>query len=187
MTIHRRDLLKGGAALSALAAFPNLTFAQSLFNPTPGAWRSFQIVTRLEIAKPEGTVQAGSVAVGERNRLVPFRHQRVEDECQSGPGEARPQYGAELLHVEWDATEKAPVVEVTSRITTRDRAVDLAKPGSAPALTEAERKLYLGPTELIPTDGIVKKPPPRLRPRQVRPRKGASDLRMDRREHVPRR
>ena len=39
-------------------------------------------------------------------------------------------YGAEMLYAEWKDGEKAPVVEVTSRFATRDRAVDLwRKPG----------------------------------------------------------
>jgi transglutaminase-like putative cysteine protease len=157
MTIHRRDLLKGGAALSALSAFPSLAFAQSLFNPALGAWRSFQIVTRLEIDKPEGTVQAW-VPLPSVNETDWFRSGTSEWKTNAKAAQVKrdAKYGAELLHVEWDATEKAPIVEVTSRIATRDRAVDLAKPGGAPALTEAERKLYLEPTDLIPTDGIVK-------------------------------
>ena len=61
-----------------------------------------------------------------------------------------------MLHVVWAEGEKAPVVEVTSKFATRDRAVDLTKPGNAPALSRAERKLYTPATDLIPTDGIVK-------------------------------
>ena len=58
MTLHRRDLLKGGAALSLAGLLPHAASAQAVFAPKPGAWRSFQIVTRLEIAKPEGLTQA---------------------------------------------------------------------------------------------------------------------------------
>ena len=43
--------------------------------------------------------------------------------------ERDPKYGAEMLHVEWVEGETAPAVEVTSWITTRDRAIDLSKPG----------------------------------------------------------
>ena len=38
-----------------------------------------------------------------------------------------PHYGAEMLHVEWAESEKAPVVEVTSKISTQDRAIDLTQ------------------------------------------------------------
>jgi transglutaminase-like putative cysteine protease len=65
-------------------------------------------------------------------------------------------YGAEFLHTTWAQGENAPVVEVTSRFSTRDRAVDLSKPGNVPALSGADRRLYTSATALIPVDGIVK-------------------------------
>jgi transglutaminase-like putative cysteine protease len=68
-----------------------------------------------------------------------------------------PRYGAEMLHVTWDAKEEAPVVEVTSTISTQDRAVDLTKPGDPSiALGDAERGFNMTGTELIPVDGVVK-------------------------------
>jgi transglutaminase-like putative cysteine protease len=58
--------------------------------------------------------------------------------------------------VEWPAGEKAPLVEVVSRFSTRDRAVDLGKPlPSAGKESPAVLKVYTAPTKLMPTDGIV--------------------------------
>jgi len=54
------------------------------------------------------------------------------------------------------APPPAPVVEVTSRFASRDRSVDLAKPGQVPALSATDRALFTSATSLIPTDGIVK-------------------------------
>jgi transglutaminase-like putative cysteine protease len=48
------------------------------------------------------------------------------------------------------------VLELTSRFATRDVAVDLSKPGSAPAERPEVLKLYTAPTDLLPTDGVVK-------------------------------
>ncbi|MCK7533546.1 MAG: transglutaminase-like domain-containing protein [Marinilabiliales bacterium] len=45
---------------------------------------------------------------------------------------------------------------LTSLFATRDIAVDLAAPGRVPAGGSAELQKYLEPTELLPTDGIVK-------------------------------
>jgi transglutaminase-like putative cysteine protease len=56
----------------------------------------------------------------------------------------------------WAGGDAAPSVEVTSKFETRDRAVDLAKPGSTPDLSAEERRLYTSATDLIPVDGIVK-------------------------------
>jgi transglutaminase-like putative cysteine protease len=66
-----------------------------------------------------------------------------------------PHYGAGMLHVEWQDQERAPVVEVKSRIATQDRAVDLAVSGRA-TLPANEREFNLRGSELIPVDGIVK-------------------------------
>jgi transglutaminase-like putative cysteine protease len=66
-------------------------------------------------------------------------------------------YGAEMLYAEWKDGDKTPVVEVTSRFATRDRAVDPTKPNpGALKLSAAEVKLNTAATEFIPTDGIVR-------------------------------
>ena len=155
--MRRREFLKAGLALTFAAPWPTLARAEVNFDPTPGRWRSFQVVTRLEIAKPDGVTQA----------WIPLPSVNQEDWIKSSDSQwttngkaelARdPHYGAEMLHVAWAADEAAPVVEVTSRIATQDRAVDLTKPGkSAIDLAAAERKLNTAGTELIPVDGIVK-------------------------------
>jgi transglutaminase-like putative cysteine protease len=156
MTIHRRDLLKAGAVLSLSSALPRSARAQTVFAPQPGAWRTFQIATRLELAKSEAKAQAW-VPLPSVNEADWFRSIGNEWKTNAKSAEVRrdPKYGAQLLHLEW-AENETPVVEVTSRISTRDRAIDLAKPGSTAPLSDAERTLYLGSTELIPTDGIVK-------------------------------
>jgi transglutaminase-like putative cysteine protease len=65
-------------------------------------------------------------------------------------------YGAEMLYFEASDSTKVPAVQLTSRFATRDRAIDLAKPGNAAKADRAELQRYLAPTELIPTDGIVR-------------------------------
>jgi transglutaminase-like putative cysteine protease len=156
MTIYRRDLLKGAATLSAVAALPRGVLAQTPFAPFSGAWRTFEIVTRLEIAQPKGQVQAW-VPLPSVNEADWFRTIGSEWRTNAKSAEVRrdAKYGAVLLYLVWAEDEKAPSVDVTSRISTRDRAVDLARPGNARPLGETERKLYLSATDLIPTDGIV--------------------------------
>jgi transglutaminase-like putative cysteine protease len=60
-----------------------------------------------------------------------------------------------MLHVMFDTGIAQPFVELTSRVQTRDRAVDWSRPGMAreDAATLAHA---LRPTSLIPTDGIVR-------------------------------
>ena len=65
-------------------------------------------------------------------------------------------YGADILYAEW-ADETAPTLEVTSRISTRDRAVDFSSlPAMKRELDRRSRKLYRAPTAHIPTNGIVR-------------------------------
>jgi transglutaminase-like putative cysteine protease len=49
-----------------------------------------------------------------------------------------------------------PILTVTSRIATKDCAVDLSAWGVAPKESRAELEHFLRPTKLLPTDGIVK-------------------------------
>jgi transglutaminase-like putative cysteine protease len=162
MTFNRRELLKAGAAISLVAGLPRHGTAHGAFAPQPGAWREFQIVTKLEIADAEGRTRA----------WIPVPSVNEKDWFKSSPsqwttnGKAAlthdPKYAAGLVHVEWADAEAAPVIEVTSHIKVRDRAVDLSKPGKVEALTVGERKLYLRATELIPTGGIVKQTADRI-------------------------
>jgi transglutaminase-like putative cysteine protease len=156
MIFNRRDLLKTSAALSFTAAFPRSGSAQGASAPRPDVWREFQITTRLEIAGAKGKTQAWIPvpSVNEADWFKSFPSQWTSN----GNAELKrdPHYGAEMLHVEWTDIDAAPVVEVTSNIRTRDRAVDLSMPSRVQPLAVSEQKLYLGTTDLIPTDGIVK-------------------------------
>lgn len=153
MYLDRRTLLKASAAVTLTAGLPR--FASAAFNPQPGAWRTFDLVTKLEIAKPEGKTQAWVPvpAVNEADWFKSLGSQWTTNGTAALKRDSK--YGAEFVHVEWKDGEAAPTITVTSRIATRDRAIDLARSGSA-QLTAAERKHYTEGTDLIPTGGIVK-------------------------------
>jgi len=153
MYLDRRTLLKAGAAVTLTAGLPR--FAAAAFNPQPGAWRTFDVVTRLEIAKPEGKTQAWVPvpAVNEADWFKSLGSQWTTNGTAALKRDAK--YGAEFVHVEWKDGEAAPAITVTSRIATRDRNVDLGKAGPA-KLSAAEFKHYTESTDLIPTGGIVK-------------------------------
>jgi transglutaminase-like putative cysteine protease len=156
MQFDRRTLLKAGTAISLSAGLPRLASAYGAFNPQPGPWRSFEVVTRLEIAKPEGKTQAW-VPVPAVNEAEWFKSLGSEWTSNGKATLVRdPKYDSELVHVEWKDGEARPVIEVTSKISTRDRAVDLSKPGYVKSLSAAEHKFYTEGTALIPVDGIVK-------------------------------
>ncbi|MCC6947616.1 MAG: transglutaminase domain-containing protein [Bradyrhizobiaceae bacterium] len=161
--MDRRDFLKGTAAVSLAAALPRAASAHAVFAPKPGAWRSFDLITRIEIDKPQGKMQAW-VPLPSVNEPEWFRsgESKWTSNAASVTRVKDPKYGAEMLHVVWKDGESAPSIEVTSRVSTRDRAVDLTKPGNATPLSDAERKLNLEGTALIPVDGIVKQTSDRI-------------------------
>jgi transglutaminase-like putative cysteine protease len=157
MHFDRRELLKAGVALTFATEWPTLARASVNFDPTPGTWRNFEIVTRLEIAKATGKTQAW-VPLPSVNQRAWIKSNGSDWTTNGNATLARdPHYGAEMLHVAWASSEEAPVVEVTSKISTQDRAVDLTKPRQPSIdLGRAERKFNTDGTALIPVDGIVK-------------------------------
>jgi len=151
--IHRREFLKFGGGAVALAATPGAALADTVYAPAPGAWRGFEVRTRLELAEAKGPAQAWiplpSFAADDWMRP---QDDRWTTNAKTARVVREPRYGAKLLHLAWREGEPAPVVEVVSRAQTRDRA---AAP-RAMTLTSAERKLYTSATTLIPVDGVVK-------------------------------
>ena len=151
--MNRRDLLKAGIAASTIGLAPRLASAAGDFSPTPKGWRSFALTTRVEPnfatrawiplptfaeadwQRPGKTSWTGNAKVAER----------VRD----------PQYGMEMLRVEWSADQQNPLIEVTTEVQAQDRSVRPGQ-GNATPLSEEERHLNLMATDLLPVDGIVK-------------------------------
>ena len=154
--MKRREFLQAAVAMPALAAMPSAV-RETVAAELGEGWRTYEIVTKVEIAQPTGASKA----------WIPLPYAAKTDwhnplgNKWSGNGQMKvmkdPKYGAEMLYVEWKQGEKAPVAEVTSRFATRDRAVDVSRANpQAPKLSAAEVKLNTAATELIPTDGIVR-------------------------------
>jgi transglutaminase-like putative cysteine protease len=150
--MDRRAFLRSTAASAAVASLPwRGALAQS-------GWRSFEVTTRIDIQRPSGVSRA----------WIPLPlagasdwHRDQGDGWSGNAARAEvmrdPKYGVEMLYAEWPASQGAPHIEVTSRFATRDRAVDLSRPGAGAArLSDAEVRFFTAPTELIPTDGIVR-------------------------------
>lgn len=156
MTLTRRDVLKAGATISAIAALPSWP-ARAEFAPQPGNWRKFEVLTHLDIPNASGLTQAWIPlpAFSDAEWFKPAGS-TWETNAKSAEIVKDPKYGAEFLHVVWKEGEKAPVIDVKSTFATQSRAIDLTKPGGAQKLSDDERALNLAATDLIPTDGIVK-------------------------------
>ena len=149
--MNRRRFLATSSAFLAAQSVPWSASASS-------AWRTFETVTRVEIQWPKGVSRAWvPLPLVEDNEW----HRTVGNAWTGNAARMQPlgdgKYGVSFVYAEWREGPATPVLEVTSRFMTRDRAVDLAAPGSAADLSAADREFYTAPTELIPTDGIVRK------------------------------
>jgi transglutaminase-like putative cysteine protease len=148
--MDRRVFLKSSAAAAAASALP---WRGSL---AAAEWRTYDVITRVEILKPQGISRVWLPLP-----LVEDRPWQRSYGSQWSGNAARAQilpdgkYGATMLYAEWNGG--TPVLELASRFATRDHAVDLSRPREEAArLSAAERQLFTAPTELIPTDGIVR-------------------------------
>jgi len=152
--MKRREFI---ASAAVLAALPRFAFAQyKEFNPTQTEkWRNFEILTRVELAKPAGVSRAWIPVPA-----VDESWQRTVGNSWNGNATVMrlvhdPRYGAAMLYAEWPDSQKAPVVELTSRFSTRDRVADLTKAVKAEPMPASDHAFYTAATELQPTDGIV--------------------------------
>jgi transglutaminase-like putative cysteine protease len=161
---NRRALLKAATGVLLAGALPRTLLAQNAaqaqgperhFDPRPGEWKSFEVVTRVNLQRASGpsTIWIPLPAVD-------TDWQRTLSNNWSGNAKAMrvgadPHYGARFLVAEFDGSAP-PLLEVVSRVQTRDRAADW-KTRSAGGESPEDLRLWLKPTDLMPLDGIVKK------------------------------
>ena len=129
--------------------------------PAAAGWRTFDITTSVDIASPTGTtllwLPLPSNASTDYQRLLEVKWEApgaTKAEVVGVPG-----YDVRVLHVEWADPGALGPVSLKTRVATRDRQVDIAgKPKGRHVAREPESVLrtYLRPTNLMPTDGIVK-------------------------------
>ena len=160
MTTARRQFIKHTAVAGVLSALPALNFAQtsvrSNFLPQSGAWRTFDVTTRVDIIKPEGATQVWLPIPS-----VNSDYQRSMDNSFSSNGIGKfmqdGQDGAKMLYVSFAAGNEAkPFIELTSRVQTQGRAIDWSQK-NAPSESPDTLRYFTRATTLIPTDGIVRK------------------------------
>ena len=162
MTTVRRTFLKNSAAAAIAAALPSIHFAQTPgaisrvnFAPQSGAWRTFDVTTRVDILKVDGVTKAWLPVPS-----VNSDYQHSLDSNFFSNGDAKMTQagsdGAKMLFVQFPASEKSPYVELTSRVQTQGRAVDWSQKIAA-AESADTLQYFTRSTRWIPTDGIVRK------------------------------
>jgi transglutaminase-like putative cysteine protease len=149
----RRELFRRAGAAAGLGILdPRTLFAQAAGS---GQWRTFEITTRVEVRQASGPTR---VWLPTPLAVAPYQN-TMGDTYHAGGGSVvmieTNENEPDMLGAVWDAGVQ-PVLTLTSRVATRDHAVDLTTPTVAPPRDMASLGRFLRPTRLIPTDGIVK-------------------------------
>lgn len=150
--MRRRKFLRYASAASAALAVRR---GRSLFaQPSaPEASRIFEMTTRVQVLKPAGMTR---VWLPMPLPVAPYQKTLGDTyHAQSGSVTMVENEDLDILVAEWDAGID-PVLAVTSRVATTDRAANLTTPTVPPPLDERVFARFLRATRLIPTDGIVK-------------------------------
>ena len=153
--MDRRDFLRSAGAVSASLAFPKAARLLAL-GEAPGGWRTFEVTTRAEVLKPSGTTLVWLPAA--LIRETPYQ-KTLANEFRAEGGTAnlveRKPDALGIVSAKFAPGVK-PILMLTSRVSTKNNAVDLSAPGKAVKADRAELENFLQSTKLIPTDGIVK-------------------------------
>ena len=158
--MKRREFLRHGAVITGAAAVgvrPRTARASS--GADGPRWRTFEVVTRVEVSNPSGTTRVWIPMP----LALDTDYQKSLGHSWSGNGAVArvyrdDKYNTAIFYAEWPAGESAPVAEVTSRFATRDRLVDVTRPGANPTPEDrATLNRYREGSRLVRTDGIVKK------------------------------
>jgi transglutaminase-like putative cysteine protease len=154
--MNRRDFVRSAGAVSASLALSK-TECLLAEEATSEGWRTFEVKTRVEILKSSGATRVWLPAA--LSTKTPFQ-KTLSDEFRAEGGAGRIVEGRVdglgIIAAEFPTGVK-PVLALTSRVATRNYAVDLSAPRrGAESGTRAELEHFLRPTKLLPTDGIVK-------------------------------
>ena len=158
--MDRRSFLKTTAAIpaaGALGAVSALAWAQQTPWANGTRWRSFEVTTRVEVAKPEGAARVWlPLPLAADTDWFKTLNNAWSGNASAARVIPHSKYDTALLYAEWQVGSEQPAIEVVSRFATRDRAIDWANPGKPEPVEKAVLARYLEPNEHIPTDGIVR-------------------------------
>jgi transglutaminase-like putative cysteine protease len=161
--LDRRNFLKSAASVAALGASAIPAAADPFAFSGHGDWRTYEIRTLIEIDSTEPVrIWAPGAALDAPGWSRPLGTNWTGN-ADFAEIVRDPAYGAQIVHLDWSTGSGGRRAEIVSRVATRDRAVDIrsGKADDAP-LTPEERALFIRPTALIPTDGIVKETSDRI-------------------------
>ncbi len=155
--MNRRTFLKIGSALPGAAAVGGLLAHRVASPGEPG-------LARIRSHYPgAGTRADGATriwlpaALSRDTDVLQEPRQRLERDGGRSSTWRSAKHQSPIVSANFPASAPNPTVQLTTRFATRDRMVDLKSPPRTPPREDAAvLKLALQPTELIPTDGIVR-------------------------------
>ena len=157
--MKRREFLRTTGIVSAGLAFPaagKLLARDAAIGDAGDGWRTFELTTRVEVLKSPGVTRIWVPAA--LNGSNPFQktlsNTFAAEDGSAKLFESKPD-AMGIIAAEFPAGV-TPVLNVTSRVATRDYAVDLSAHGKSPKQSKAELQYFLQPSSFVPTDGIVK-------------------------------
>jgi len=154
--MNRRTFLQStGAICAGLAVRKSIpVFADEL--QTTGAWRTFEVTTRVEVLKQSGVTHIWLPAALIRDTPFQRTHaNRFSAEGGSAKFSKDKPNALGIVSATYPANAK-PVLTLTSQVSLKNYAVDLSVPGRAPHVSKEELDYFLQPSRYVPTDGIVK-------------------------------
>ena len=155
--MDRREFLIQGLTVSTGLALGGMTEFSGAAVTDGAKWRTFDVTTTIEVENPVGAVRVW-VPLPLMNSTGYFK--RLGDNWKGNYRWVKTaradSVGTGMVFAEWSPGETAPVMEITSRVMTRDRKVDLKKqPDPSVREHKAVLNYFLQPSELIKTDGLV--------------------------------
>jgi transglutaminase-like putative cysteine protease len=156
--VSRRTLVKTASASLLLAGVPAIRAQEPArrFDPKPQGWRTFDVVTTVQLRDPEGVSTIWLPVPS-----LDTSWQQTQDISWSGNGgdircTTDGDTGAKVLVARFDEKIAKPSVTLTTRVQIQNRGVDWSNRGVA-AADPTDLRRWLQPSELITTDGIVRK------------------------------
>ncbi len=153
--MNRRDFLRVNSSLCAGWALSRTVQALA-DTPSAGGWRTFEVVTEVELLKPDGISRIWLPAPLIRN--TPYQN-TISAQFTAEGGTAKlskdKQSALGIVSATYPANAK-PVLSLTSRVALKNYAVDLSSRATAPPASQADLDYFLRPSRYVPTDGIVK-------------------------------
>jgi transglutaminase-like putative cysteine protease len=149
---NRREFVRAAAAA---LTFPNMGRLLAK-DASPRRWRTFEVTTTVEVIKPSGPTRVWVPAA----LCVQTPYQRTLADTFRCEGaivrtvETKTD-GLKIIAVEFPAGVR-PFLGVTSRVKTRDWAVNFSAAANEKNASASELRHFLRPTKLLPTDGIVR-------------------------------